>query len=436
MNLKELRNKKICVLGYGIENQALVKLLIKKKIPCRITICDANQGVRPSIGVRTPNISWHLGKNYDKNLSQFDIISRIAGYPLSSPAIKKAKKAGVIVSSPVKLFFDSCPSKNIIAVTGTKGKGTTASLIEAILRRASGQVWFGGNIGVPMFSFLEKIKKNDWIILELSSFQLEDSEASPKIAVITNFYKEHLKPVDPANPNFHKNLPSYWNAKANIFKHQKMGNKLVVNKKLKTKIKKYRLKSKVVYFAKSNWKSRLLGEHNKENVAAAIAVAKIIGLDEKSIKKAVAKFKGLPHRLEFVKKIGGVSFYNDSFATTPENTLAALKSFSQPLILLAGGADKGSDFKNLAKVIKKKVKFIILFSGQATPRLKKNLLKLGFSRKKIKPAKSMAGAIKIAQTQAKRGDTILLSPACASFGMFKNYKERGELFKKEVNKIT
>ena len=433
INLNNLTNKKICILGYGIENRALVNFLISKKIPAQITICDANVKTN---GRSSQRIAWRLGKNYNKNLSQFDIIFRIAGYPFFSPAIKRAKKAGVKISSPVKLFFDLCPSKNIIGVTGTKGKGTTASLIYAILRQAGKKVWFGGNIGVPMFSFLKKIKKNDWVILELSSFQLEDLKTSPKIAVITNFYREHLKPVDPVNPNYHRNLSSYWQAKANIFKHQKAGDKLIANRKLDKITKNYRLPGRIIYFSKSNLGSQLLGEHNKENIAAAYMTAKTIGLKEKSIKKAVARFKGLQHRLEFVAKKKGVSFYNDSFATTPENTIAALDSFSSPLILLAGGSDKGSKFEPLAKIIKKRVKFVILFFGKATPRLKEELLKAGFPKKKMKSAKSMAEAIKIARKKVESKDIILLSPACASFGLFKNYKERGELFKKEVNKIT
>lgn len=430
--LIRLWRKKICILGYGLENRALVDFLIKKKTPCQITICDADKGVSHPIGCETPMITWRLGKNYDKNLDQFDLISRIAGYPIFSPAIKKAKKAKVLISSPIKLFFDLCPSKNIIGVTGTKGKGTTTSLIHAILRQAGKRVWLGGNIGVPMFSFLPKIKKNNWVILELSSFQLEDIKASPKIAVITNFYKEHLRPVDPVNPNYHKSLSNYWQAKANIFKHQKAGNKLIANKKIEEIIKNYHLSGRVIYFSKSNLASQLLGEHNKENIAAAATIARSIGVKEKFIKKAVARFKGLEHRLEFVKKANGIIYYNDSFATTPENTIAALNSFSAPLILLAGGADKGSNFKELAKVIRKKAKLVISFPGKATPRLKRQLILAGFPENKIKPVGSMPQALKITRQKAERGDIVLLSPACASFGLFRNYKERGELFKKEV----
>ena len=192
-----------------------------------------------------------------------------------------------------------------------------------------------------------------------------------------------------------------------------------------------------------------MGEHNKENIAAAVTATKIAGVKDAIIKKAVANFKGLEHRLEFVRKIlspllnkerarvrsrENIQFYNDSFATTPESAITALRSFSAPIILLAGGADKGSNFRSLAKEIKKRTKFIILFNGKATPRLKKELLKIKYPADKMRLVNSMAGGVKAARAQAKSGDIVLMSPACASFGMFKNYKERGKLFKKEVNK--
>ncbi|MFH1522389.1 MAG: UDP-N-acetylmuramoyl-L-alanine--D-glutamate ligase [Patescibacteria group bacterium] len=438
MKIKNLQNKKICILGYGIENQALVKFLIKKKIKADITICDAREDTRCSIGHR---VSWRLGKNYDKNLSQFHIIFRIAGYPLFSPEIKKAIKAGVEISSPTKLFFSLCPSKNIIGVTGTKGKGTTATLIYKILKQHVGthrgafpqNVFIGGNIGIPMFSFLDKIKKNDWVILELSSFQLEDVAVSPKIAVITNFSREHLKSADPNNPNYHKTMTDYWKAKSNIFKHQVKSDYLIINDKLK--VKKINIESSIKYFTKSELPSKLVGDYNKENIAAAVEVAKLAGVKMDTIKKVVSNFKNLENRLEYVKTIKEVKYYNNSFATTPDATIADLKSFTEPIILLAGGADKGADFKKLAKHIYKKAKFVILFKGKSSPRIKKKLLKIKYQKNKIKIVSSMKEAVKIACQNSVPGDVVLLSTACASFGLFKNYKHRGMLFKDEVQRL-
>lgn len=439
MNLNDLKNKKIAILGLGIENEALVKFLLAKKIKCEITVCDNRD--KDKLGARfeelEKKVDWKLGKDFNRDLDAFDILFRAPGWPIFCPGIQKALKENkkIILSSPMKLFFDLSPTRNIIGVTGTKGKGTTSSLIYNIIKSAGKRVRLGGNIGVAPFAFFDKIKKNDWVVLELSSFQLEDMEVSPGIAVITNFYPEHLSPADPNNPNYHKTLKSYWEAKMNIVKWQKKGDFAILNSKLKILNSKQisNFKSKIIYFTKSELPSRLIGEHNKENVAAAVEVAKIIGIKKHIIEKVVKNFKGLEHRLEFVRNIKGVKYYNDTFATTPESTITAINSFFAPIILIAGGAEKKSDFRELAKIIKKKIKYIVLLNGQATPRLKKELLKTGFLGKNMKLAYNMKEAVDIAKANASTGDIVLLSTACASFGMFKNYKERGKLFKNEVN---
>ncbi|MFH1822625.1 MAG: UDP-N-acetylmuramoyl-L-alanine--D-glutamate ligase [Patescibacteria group bacterium] len=414
--LKFLNNKKICVLGFGLENQALIKFLISQNIKAEITICDLRQGVRHPVGRRTPlSIKWHLGKNYEKNLNKYDIIFRSPGYPLFTPEIKKAKDAKVKISSPMKLFFELCPTKNIIGVTGTKGKGTTASLINHILKLAGKKTWLGGNIGIAPFSFLNKIKKTDWVILELSSFQLEDLDKSPKIAVITNFLKEHMAPADPNNPNYHKSLSNYWKAKSNIFKWQKKNNYLVVNKKLNDKFKKFSFRKTIIYFTKLELPNKLIGNYNKENIAAAVEVAKILNIEQDIIKKAVANFKGLEHRLEYIKTKNQVKYFNNSMATTPDSTIADLQSFSEPIILIAGGADKGTNFKQLAIIIKMKVKFIILLKGQATPKIKKELIKIKFPPNKIKLVSSMEETVKISKKLSFPGDIVLLSPSLCQF---------------------
>ncbi len=433
-----LQNKKIAILGLGLENLALVKYILKHKVNADITICDARNDVKaknswiPASAGMT-RIRRQLGKGYNKNLDKFDVLFRAPGWPLDCPGIKAAKKKGVKISSPMKLFFELCPTKNIIGVTGTKGKGTTASLIYEILCAAGKRVWLGGNIGVAPFEFMDKIKKTDWVVLELSSFQLEDVAVSPHIAVITNFYSEHLAPADPNNPNYHKSLKDYRDAKLNIIKWQRNGDYAVINKKFK--IGNLKLKNKIIYFGKSELPSKLIGEHNKENIAAAVAVAKIVGVKPEVVKKAVANFKGLEHRLELAREYKGVKYYDDSFATTPESTIIALKSFSAPIVLLLGGADKGADFGQLAKEVIKRCKFVVLLNGQATPRINKELQKAGFSENKMKLVNNIKDAVVVARQQADYGEVILLSTACASFGMFKNYKERGGLFKAEIRKI-
>jgi len=450
MNLDKLNNKKLCILGLGIENYALIKFLLSQKIPCNITICDTKQNIKKtelSTGslASLASLKWRLGKKYDQNLGQFDIIFRSPGYPLFTKEIKEAKKAGAEISSPMKLFFEFCPTNNIIGVTGTKGKGTTASLIYHILKKSAERrhnAFLGGNIGIAPFSFINKIKKNDWVILELSSFQLEDMAVSPPIALITNFVPEHLAPADPNNPNYHRSMRDYWKAKSNIFRWQGKNGRLIANVNLKNKFTSVistesalKVKNRIIYFTKSDLPSKLVGEYNKENIAAAVAAAKLIGVGQNTIKKATASFKGLEHRLELTRTFKSIKYFNNSLATTPQSVIADLESFREPIILIVGGADKGASFKNLAQEIKKKVKFVILLTGQATPKIKKELLKVKYHNKKMLSTKNMAQAVKAASKNSLPNDIVLLSPACASFGMFKNYKERGEIFKREVRRL-
>jgi UDP-N-acetylmuramoylalanine--D-glutamate ligase len=483
-NLESLRNKKIAMLGLGAENLALVKFLLRNcrnarfcvPTDLRITVCDPKSAAE--LGDRfleikemarknkLPEINLISGKNYDAHLADFDIVFRSPGSLLLNPNIVKARKAGVEISSAMKLFFELCPTKNIIGVTGSKGKGTTASLIYEIIKahltspqlspyKGEGhdevKVFLGGNIGTAPFDFIDKIKPDDYVVLELSSFQLEDLDFSPHIAVITNLFQEHLAPADPNNPNYHKSMKAYWAAKANIFTHQKKNDYLIVNEKLE---KNPLLRgvaaprgrgvlnggTKVIFYSSSDLSSNLIGKHNKENIAAAVEVAKILKIKDEVIKKAVHKFQGLPHRTEFVAEINGVKYFDDSFATVPDVSVIALKAFSHTpasghpsregnIILLAGGADKGSNFKNFAEEIIKRVKYLILFKGKGTDKLKKQISNFKFQ---ISIVDNMRDAIKIAKNVAVSGDIVLLSTGCASFGCFKNYKDRGEQFKKEV----
>ena len=484
MKLNDLNNKKIALLGLGTENYAMLKFLFGKVKGVEFTVCDKRSKdvlgdkykelknkvhlvkSQSSTGARSAfdRVNWKLGESFNKELYKFDILFRSPGWPTDCPGIRGAmvqsskkqksppstslrasrpslsKREGeglrqTILYSPIRLFFDLCPTKKIIGVTGTKGKGTTSSLIYEIIKQAGKRVWLGGNIGIAPFEFIKKIKENDWVVLELSSFQLEDLDKSPHIAVITNFYREHLAPADPNNPNFHSSVQKYRNAKLNILKWQKAGDLAVLNRRFGGKIGRKKKQGQVLYFTKSNLPSRLPGEHNKENIAAAETVARLMNIKPANIAKAVANFKGLEHRLELVRVFKGVSFYNDSFATTPESTMIALKSFEASIVLLAGGADKGASFKNLAKEIKKRVKFTVLFKGVATPRIEKELRRVGYPKSQIKIVNDIKVAIRLAGKKIGKAGFVLLSPACASFGMFKNYKERGLLFKQAVRKL-
>ncbi len=437
--LKDLlkNNIKIGLLGFGQENRAFLNYLINKKefSQLEITICDQRDKSEFKNNLSNlKNINWQSGKNYKENLARFNILFRSPGWPLFCPELIKAKKQGPIISSPMQAFFELCPSENIIGVTGSKGKGTTATLIYSLLKNYNKSVFLGGNIGIAPFSFFEKIKKNSYIILELSSFQLEDLNESPKIAVITNLFSDHLSAADPYNPNYHQSHKKYWQAKLNITKHQ-TNKYLIINQKLKEKIEKEKLSTKIIYFTQSKLDSLLIGDYNQENIAAAEKVAEIIKIPKKIITKTINNFKNLEHRLELVREMNKVKYYNNSFSTNPDSTILDLRSFHLPIILIAGGADKGANFKNLAKEIKKKVKFLILLPGKSSIKIKNELIKINYPKNKIQAKNSMNEAVSLANEKTKKYDIVLLSTACASFGIFKNYKERGNEFKKYVKKI-
>lgn len=437
MDLKHyLGNKKIALLGLGIENQALLQYLLEKRIKNVITICDSRSakelGDRYQKFNRYPQIKWRLGEKFNHNLYDFDVLFRSPGWPIFCPGIQEALKHEVELSSPMNLFLTLCPTKNIIGVSGTKGKGTTASLIFHILKTAQKKVWLGGNIGIAPLAFLKKIKTTDWVVLELSSFQLEDLSFSPRYSVLTNLYKEHLAPADPLNPNYHKTFKKYILAKLNIARQQKSTDYFFTNKKFQALLapyKKFSGAGKKISFGPSKLPSRLVGNYNQENIGAAVTLSKVLKINPTVVKKAVSTFIGLEHRLEFVTEKDGIKYYDNSFATTPESTIMDLHSFRNPIILLVGGADKGANFKPLAQAIKSRVKLAILLDGTGTKRIRNELVKIKYGRERMALAKSMPEAIKIARKTAKNGDIVLLSTACASFGMFKNYKERGNLFK-------
>lgn len=435
MTIQKIKEETIAIVGLGSENFALLNFLFTKKVIFPITIF-AFQG-RQEIERHYPelkkwnHITWVISKPSFNRLKKYSLIIKSPGAFFSPELRKQLKEAGVKVLAPMQLFLDFCPSKNIIGVTGTKGKGTTSSIIASILKKASKKVWLGGNIGIAPFSFIQKIKPTDLIILELSSFQLEDMTSSPHISILTNFTPEHLSAADKNNPNYHPSLTRYWRAKLNIVQHQTEGDYAIINRCLEDEIKNAKLKSKIIFFTTSTLSSNLPGNHNKENIAAAEAVAKILDIPKSVIAAAVQGFKGLPYRLEKVADKQGITYYNDSFATTPSATITALKAFDQPIILIAGGADKGANFKQLGRIIKQQnVKAVILFKGTA---LKKLILTLYKKSAIINIASSMSLAVKKAQKLAEKGDIILLSPACASFGIFKNYKDRGEQFNRNIN---
>ena len=408
-----MSQKKIAILGYGLEGQDAEKYF--KNQGAEITILDQK-----------------FDKNYLKDLNRFDLIIRSPGVYRYLPEIVEAEKSGVEISSATKIFFENCPAK-IIGVTGTKGKGTTTTLIYEILKKAGEDVYLAGNIGKPYLELLPKLNKDSFVVMELSSFQLIDMDKSPYIAVVLNITTDHL--------DWHKNREEYVEAKKNIIRYQTALDWAVINEEYETpKSFAKETKAKVILFSKQElpekYKKNLLlrGEHNWENVAAAVSVAKILKISDRDILGVLSTFKGLEHRLELVGVKDGRSFYNDSFATGPQPTIAAIKSFTEPLTLIFGGYDKGLDYEELCQEIsqRKNINNIILI-GDIRERLKKELNKKGFSGKIIDLEHSLMGKIvETAYKNTSKGGVILLSPAAASFDMFKDYKDRGNQFKKAV----
>jgi len=476
----------IAVLGFGKENQAVFEWLVEQGAN-HITICDKdvktrskNQGLflKYSWGRKSNfknlQIDFRLGDDYLSNLTNFDLIIRTPGIPFMNPEIQSAINAGVEVSSQMKLFFEYCPAK-IIGITGTKGKGTTSSLIFEILnsnaksKYQKSKVWLGGNIGNAPIEFLNELTKDDWVILELSSFQLQDLNKSPQIAVVLDIKSDHL--------DHHKNQNEYVNAKKNIVLWQSKRDFVIINADYFTSFEFATLtpSEKVFYFSRRKpidigsyvyWNNDkhddgvitlrsldkdtkicnvsdvlLRGEHNLENICAAVCAGYAAGASIESIKKGVTSFKGLEHRLELVDDIDGVKYYNDSFSTNPEPTIAAIKAFLNPKILILGGSEKKSNYTKLAKeIIKSNVKAIVSI-GITGPKIVARILAENKKLKKASKIKiveniiSMREAVIAARLASDPGDVVVLSPASASFDMFENYKDRGNQFKSEVSNL-
>lgn len=428
------------------------------KAGAQVTIFDKkNEEDLDFVGIDKAKVNLICGKNYLKDgIKGFDVVFRSPGVYRYLPEIVKAQKAGVKISSAIKLFFELCPAK-IIGVTGTKGKGTTSTLIYQILKSARRDVYLAGNIGKPYLELLSVIRHMSYVILELSSFQLIDMDKSPHVAVVLNITSDHL--------DWHKDIDEYINAKKNIVRYQSVSDWAVINEEYETPKSFAQLtKGKVVFFSKSaptnsafvengeivflqngerivlgksHW-LKLRGEHNLENVTAALSVASVLGIEEKIVKKIVFSFRGLEHRLELVGNVGGVSFYNDSFATGPQPTIAAIKSFDELETLILGGSDKDLDYKDLGVEIakRKNVENIILI-GQVRDLIEKALQGASFKGQvyDLKTSR-MSEIVKKAFEITPKGGVVLLSPAAASFDMFKSYKDRGEQFKKSVKELV
>jgi UDP-N-acetylmuramoylalanine--D-glutamate ligase len=452
-NIKRLYGNKIAVLGFEREGRATLEFLLNDPEfrGAEIWILDKNEDIEVPQGIHA-----RLGANYlsHATLNDFDIIFRTPGIRYHSPEIQRAIKNGVNVSSATQLFFDRCPGK-IIGVTGTKGKGTTSTLIYEILKAGGKDVFLAGNIGKPALEVLSHMKKNSWAVLELSSFQLIDMQKSPHIAVAIMVTEEHL--------DWHTDVKDYVNAKSNIVRFQSPADFAVLAedypkslsyaKLTKADVSTY---SRLHAVEKGTWVEnnsfyytdekklervcnvdalKIPGKHNWENAAAAITVGKLLDISDGKIKKALANFKGLEHRLEFVKEVTGVRYYNDSYSTAPDATEVAVQAFEEPKVLIIGGSHKDSDFTKLGRTISKSKSLkAIIGIGVEWPIIKSHIKNKKMQL--IEGCKNMEEIVKAAHDASAKGDVVILSPGCASFDMFKNYTDRGMQFKQAVEKLA
>lgn len=452
-----IRFRKIAIIGLGVSNIPLIDYMHEKK--AKVTVFDDREfeKIPEEITKKIENykFEYSFGKDNLKKLKNFDIIFRSPSCLPTRTELVEEEKRGALITTEIEMLMKMCPCK-IVGVTGSDGKTTTTSLIYSILKEAGYNTYLGGNIGTPLFTKISEIKPDDIVVLELSSFQLMGMKVSPHIGVITNITPNHL--------NIHKDYQEYIDAKKNIFKYQKENDIIVLNydNAITRECAKEAL-GKVVYFSgknkledglivddkiikecKDGIRKHLLdtqevllrGEHNYENIATALAATRTL-VDTDIAIKAIKKFKPVEHRLEFVREINKVKWYNDSVSSSPTRTIAGLKSFDEEIVLIAGGYDKNLDYTPIAKPIIDNVKALILMgqtSGKIFEAVKEELEKQN-KKLKIYMCNSLEETVNLAKKVSKPNQIVLFSPASASFDMFKNFADRGIQFKNLVNKL-
>ncbi len=452
---KNLDGKKIAMCGIGISNSQLIFDFLDKG--ARVYACDRRS--REQIGeiadtLEAAGAQLRLGEDYLDNL-EVDIIFRTPGMNFNLPELYSARKKGIAVTSEMEVFFDLCPA-TIFAVTGSDGKTTTTTLIAKMLEREGKTVHLGGNIGNPLLPIIDKVKPEDYVVVELSSFQLISMRKSPDVAVVTNVAPNHL--------DVHKDMDEYIEAKRNIIMHQNAFSRTVLNydNDITFDFKKDTRGQTLGFSMERSVKNgawldndgilhmcyrgidvpildrkeiAILGDHNVANYLAAIsAVWGYVGTD--SIRDVARNFNGVEHRNEFVREKDGVKYYNDSIASSPTRTIAGLKVFDKNVILLAGGYDKHIPFEPMAPYIIDKVKLLLL-TGPTADAIEKAVVECdGYNGSpEIIKLPDLAKAVEIAHSRAAAGDVVTLSPACASFDAFPNFAARGIYFKELVNKL-
>ena len=442
-----LQNKKVAVLGLGVSNRPLVRLLLE--FGCSVVGCDKTP--RENLDAEVLQLEQmgcklHVGEDYLEGV-EADVVFRTPGMHPGNPAIVALRSRGAQITSEMEVFFEVCPC-HLIAVTGSDGKTTTTTLISEMLKAAGKTVWLGGNIGTPLLPLVRKMQKEDYAVVELSSFQLMDMTRSPERALITNLAPNHL--------DIHKDMEEYVEAKKNIFRYQDAQGLLVLNGDNEITAS-FRGNGTTRFFSRHGDAHVCLkegviyregqpvlpvadilipGVHNVENYMAAIAMVE--GLVEDDVVRQVAKtFGGVEHRIELVRVKDGVKFYNDSIASSPSRTIAGLRSFPEKVILIAGGYDKHIPYDVLGPEICAHVKKLFL-GGATGPKIRQAVESCSDynpAELEIVDCGTFAPAVKAAAASAEPGDVVLMSPASAAFDQFKNFMVRGNYFKELVKEL-
>lgn len=438
--------------GLGKTGAAAAEFLIRRGARVRVTESASSKALlKKAEQLRRIGVRVEVGGHTQGFVKGCDLLVTSPGIPKESVPLREAKTAGIPVISEIELGAYFCKGR-VIAVTGSNGKTTTCHLIHRMLKDGGKQAVLCGNVGTPFVSVVPRIKKSTFVVLEVSSFQLEDSPGfSPEIALLLNVSRNHL--------DRHKTFRAYFNAKKNIFRSQTRGQALLLNfDRPETRALAHEARSRVFFFGKRSIAGRgifverdlalmsdgkrkkiffklqdfpLKGSHNLENILAASLAAHLAGVSPVSITHTLRRFKTLPHRIEPAGEKKGVSFIDDSKSTTVDSTRAALEMMRAPVVLLAGGRDKGADFTAIEPVLKKKVRYAF-FYGEAGKKIADSLR----SYRCYKIEKDFRKAAALAFCQARPGDCVLLSPMCTSFDQFSSYGERGDLFKQMVKRLT
>ena len=450
----KIKNKKIAIIGAGVSNIPLIKYL--KDLNCKMTLFDRNKldnlsdEVKDIIEKYKPELS--LGDKYLDKLVGFDIIFRSPSFLPTNPYLIKEKEKGALITTEIEQVIKLAPCP-VIGITGSKGKTTTTTITNEILTKLGIHTHLGGNIGIPLFTKIKDMKEEDVVVLELSSFQLMNMTTSPHIALITNISPDHL--------DIHSSYKEYIEAKKYIYKNQNKNDIVILNKddKIVKEFKKdaiskvkffgstktkdtYYLKDKYIMYNEKeiiNTKNLTLkGKHNYLNICAALNIVKeIIDIPNDKIENIVKNINSVHHRLEYIREINGVKWYNDSASTTPDKSLAGINAFEEKIVLIAGGYDKNISYKPLAKPILQKVSKLILF-GDTKNKIYDAVMeekKKDTYDIKIYVMDTIEEVVDVAYEVSVPGEVVLFSPASASFDMFKNAYQRGDIFKELVNKL-